>query len=113
MDWYFHVVLPDAGNLNNFLESPDLQIYNITIKIVSGEVNRIWKTKQKKTLFPTPVLRPMTAATVGIVSAPPVMSRNSATAAVPARIFQRKKNPAADTKAHIVINPKTGTVLLA
>ena len=38
-------------------------------------------------LFPTPVLRPMTAATVGIVSAPPVMNRNSATAAAPVRIF--------------------------
>ena len=55
-------------------------------------------------LFPTPVLRPMTAATVGIVSAPPVMNRNSATTAVPARIFPIRKNPATAMKAHIVIN---------
>ena len=98
--------LPDVGNLNNFLESPDLQIYNITIKIVSGEVNRIWKTKQKKTLFPTPVLRLMTAAVVGTVSVLPVTSRNSAIAAVPAKNFLTKKTPVDVTKAHIAINQK-------
>ena len=69
--------------------------------------------KAKKDALPYTCTPAYDAATVGIVSVPPVMSRNSATAAVPARIFQRKKNPVADTKAHIVINPKTGTVLLA
>lgn len=62
--------------------------------------------KAKKMLFPTPVLRPMTAATVGIVSAPPVMSRNSVITAVPARIFPIRKNPATAMKAPIVINDK-------
>ena len=57
-------------------------------------------------LFPTPVLRPMTAATVGIVSAPPVMSRNSVITAAPARIFPIRKNPATAMRAPIVINDK-------
>lgn len=63
--------------------------------------------KRKKILFPTPVLRPMTAATVGIVSAPPVMSNvNSVITAVPARIFPIRKNPATAMRAPIVINDK-------
>ena len=74
--------------------------------VTSGEVNRIWKKKRKKILFPTPVLRPMTAATVGIVSAPPVMNRNSATAAAPVKIFPVRKNPATVMKAHIATNQK-------
>ena len=74
--------------------------------VTSGEVIRIWKKKRKKTHFPTPVLRPMTAATVGIVSAPPVMSRNSVITAVPARIFPIRKNPATAMRAPIVINDK-------
>ena len=69
-------------------------------------MNRIWKKKRKKMLFPTPVLRPMTAATVGIVSAPPVMSRNSVITAAPARIFPIRKNPATAMRAPIVINDK-------
>jgi len=48
----------------------------------------------------------MTAATVGIVSAPPVMSRNSVITAVPARIFPIRKNPATVMKAHIATNQK-------
>ena len=48
----------------------------------------------------------MTAATVGIVSAPPVMSRNSVITAVPARIFPIRKNPATAMRAPIVINDK-------
>ena len=63
-------------------------------------------------LFPTPVLRPMTAATVGIVSAPPVMSRNSVITAVPARIFPIRKNPATAMKAPIVINDKKDADML-
>ena len=46
----------------------------------------------------------MTAATVGIVSAPPVMNRNSATAAAPVKIFPVRKNPATVMKAHIATN---------
>ena len=48
----------------------------------------------------------MTAATVGIVSAPPVMNRNSATAAAPVKIFPVRKNPATAMKAHIATNKK-------
>jgi len=48
----------------------------------------------------------MTAATVGIVSAPPVMNRNSATAAAPVKIFPVRKNPATVMKAHIATNQK-------
>ena len=46
------------------------------------------------------------AATVGIVSAPPVMNRNSATAAAPVKIFPVRKNPATVMKAHIATNQK-------
>ena len=48
----------------------------------------------------------MTAATVGIVSAPPVMNRNSATVAAPVKIFPVRKNPATVMKAHIATNQK-------
>ena len=48
----------------------------------------------------------MTAATVGIVSAPPVMNRNSATAAAPVKIFPVRKKPATVMKAHIATNQK-------
>ena len=54
-------------------------------------------------LFPTPVLRPMTAAVVGIVSVLPVMSRNSAIAAVPAKNFLTKKTPVDVMKVPIAI----------
>ena len=60
-----------------------------------------WKQDQK-TVFPTPVLRPMTAATVGTVSVPPVISRNSAIDAVPVRSFPIRKNPVIDIKVPIV-----------
>ena len=45
----------------------------------------------------------MTAAAVGTVSVQPVMSRNSAIAAVPARNFLTKKTPVDATRAHIAI----------
>ena len=48
----------------------------------------------------------MTAATVGIVSAPPVMNRNSATDAVPARICPGNWTGAMPMREHITINPE-------
>ena len=45
----------------------------------------------------------MTAAAVGTVSVQPVMSRNSAIAAVPAKNFLTKKTPVDATRAHIAI----------
>lgn len=81
----------------------------VTVNETNGNFRRgesYMEEKAKKILFPTPVLRPMTAATVGIVSAPPVMSRNSVITAVPARIFPIRKNPATAMRAPIVINDK-------
>ena len=47
----------------------------------------------------------MTAATVGIVSAPPVMSRNSATDAAAVKIFPRRRSAAMPTRERIIIKP--------
>ena len=72
--------------------------------VTSGEVNRIWK---KNRYLKRAKLRYGNAVTaVGIVSAPPVMSRNSVITAVPARIFPIRKNPATAMRAPIVINDK-------
>ena len=50
----------------------------------------------------------MTAAAVGTVSVQPVMSRNSAIAAAPARNFLTKKTPVDVMKARIATNSTTG-----
>ena len=62
--------------------------------------------KAKKDALPYTCTPAYDRSHCGIVSAPPVMSRNSVITAVPARIFPIRKNPATAMRAPIVINDK-------
>ena len=66
------------------------------------------KEENPRKLFPTPVLRLMTAAVVGTVSVQPVMSRNSAIAAAPARNFLTKRRLWTLRGRVLLLNSKTG-----